>query len=94
MNNKDIVIEEYKKLKRMKNFNITKLFCLDSVEHSLKWLNKKCSMDKKMEMAEIVHDYYLDTQIQISQISDIICEHWNDYLKNDNFNIYDYTEVF
>jgi len=94
MNNRGLIVKAYKSLKKRNYVNITKLFCLDCVDHSLKWLNKKCSMNKKMEMSVVVYEYYLETEIQISKISDIICEHWDEYLNDDDFDIHDYTEVF
>lgn len=87
------VLEEYKRIVENGNYdNITKIHCLSCVEESLKWLEKEENEETKVNMAQVVYDYWLDTDIQISQISDIVCENWKEYLKNEDFNIYDYVK--
>ena len=72
---------------------ITKMFCISCVEGSLKYLEREESEETIMEIASAVYDYWLDTSVQISELSDIVCEHWEEYLEDeDNFNIYDYVE--
>lgn len=82
-------------IKNNQKNNIIKIFCLDCVETSLEWLDtqKKVNKEIKLEMASIVYNYYLDTSIQISEISDIVCENWEEIQKNENFNIYDYVSL-
>lgn len=72
--------------------NITKIFCLYCIEESCKWLEIQdtTTQETKLKMACVVYDFYLDTDIQISQISDIIVQYWNNYLNDENFDIYAY----
>ena len=89
------VLEEYNNIIKNDNYNnITKIYCMYCVEESLKWLEKDLieTEDNKINMAQVVYDYWLDTDIQISQLSDIVCENWKEYLKNEDFNVYDYVK--
>lgn len=86
------IVNEYEELKsKGKDKNLSKLYCIYCVEGSLDYLGQKLSIEEIIERAQVVFDYYLDTEIQISRISDIICEHWEEYT-NDNFDIYDYVD--
>ena len=87
------LVEEYKKIEN--KYDITKLHCLSCVGASTKWLGQEDLTDEELtDRAQVVYDYWLDTDIQISKISDIICEHWKKYEEDEDFNIYDYVEVF
>ena len=89
------VVEEYANICKNGNYNnITKIFCLSCVEESLKWLERDTieTESERIEKAQVVYDYYLDTDIQISKISDIICEHWKEYVENENFDIYEHIK--
>lgn len=90
MNWKEL-LEEYKKIEN--KYDITKLHCLSCVGASIKWLGQEDLTDEEItDRAQVVYDYWLDTDIQISKISDIICENWDEYEKDEDFNIYDYLE--
>ena len=89
------ILKEYERIIKSNNYhNITKIFCLYCVEESCKWLEIQdtTSQDEKFKIASVVYNFYLDTDIQISKISDIIVQHWNNYLNDENFNIFDYIE--
>lgn len=93
----NLILNEYKRIIKNDNFKIiSRLYCLSCVECSCKWLeiDQTTSEETKLEMSYIVYQYYLDTEIQISKISDIICEHWDEYLNNDDFDIYNYVDVY
>lgn len=88
------VVEEYSNICKNNNYeNITKIYCLYCIEESLKWLERDTieTESQRVEKAQVLYDYWLDTDIQISQLSDIICEHWEEYVNNEDFNIYDYV---
>lgn len=94
MNWKDIIVE-YDKIEN--KYDITKLHCLSCVDASLNWLKEEDNRDdyteeERINRAQVVYDYWLDTDIQISKISDIICEHWKEYEEDEDFDIYDYME--
>ena len=91
----DDLLMEYKKIIQDNQYNnMTRIYCLYCIDETLKWLEKDLivSDDEKMEMASAVYDNWMDTDIQISKISDIIGEHWEEYKDNDDFNIYDYID--
>ena len=92
MFNTDLLKEYHKIIKDNYYNDITKIYCLYCVEESLKWLDSSdiTSDNVKLEIASAIYDNWLDTDIQISKISDIICEHWEEYQKNNNFDVYDY----
>ena len=89
MNWKEL-LKEYKKIEN--KYDITKLHCLSCVGASANWLEQELTDEELTDRAQVVYDYWLDTDIQISKISDIICENWDEYEKNEDFNIYDYLE--
>lgn len=89
MNWKELV-EEYKKIEN--KYDITKLHCLSCVVASANWLEQELTDEELTDRAQVVYDYWLDTDIQISKISDIICENWDEYEKDEDFDIYDYVE--
>lgn len=94
--NKERVLKEYMNICKNGNFDIiTELYCLACVETSLQWLgrDKIDTESQRFEKAQVVYDYWMDTEIQISKLSDIICENWEKYVNDfDNFNIYDYVD--
>ena len=80
----------YLELKANNNQNcIIYLFIIDCLEEATNFYKLKLTEKEKDDLAFLVHDYYLDTDIQRSKISDILCEHYNE-LDNDDFNIYDF----
>jgi len=86
------LMTEYKKIiQDGHGDNFTKLYCLSCVDASLQWLQKEeiTSDEEKLKMAAVVYDEWLDSDIQISQISDLICLHWDKYCGDDDFNLYD-----
>ena len=87
---------EYKNICKNNNYNeITKIYCIYCIEESLKWLKRDMieTETERVEKAQVLYDYWLDTDIQISTLSDIICENWEKYVNDfDNFNIYDYID--
>ena len=89
MNWKELV-EEYKKIEN--KYDITKLHCLSCVGASANWLEQELTEEELTDRAQVVYDYWLDTDIQISKISDVICENWDEYEKDEDFDIYDYLE--
>lgn len=91
----DELLTLYDELVSKKQDNqISKLFCLSCVNASLKWLEKNdiTSNDEKLKMAQAVYDEYLDTNYQITKLSDTICKYWNEYINDDEFNLYDHIE--
>lgn len=95
LNDNEIILEEYKRIVKNNNFRlISRIYCLYCVENSCQWLDIELitSDETKIKMANAVYDYFLDTNIQITKISDIICANWNDYLNKDDFKIKDYLE--
>lgn len=93
----DLVLKEYERIVKNNGFNlISRIYALYCVECSCQWLNIELNTSKetKLQMASVVYDYFLDTDIQITKISDIICANWNKYLNNDDFNILDYIEIY
>lgn len=84
------LMKEYRELKE-KKCNLIKLYCIDCVNNSLEWLKKEDTTTdaEKLEIASAIYDNWLDTDIQISKISDILCEYWKKYCNDENFNIYD-----
>ena len=90
----DEVLKEYQNICKNDNYNnITKIYCLYCIEESLKWLERDTieTESQRIEKAQVLYDYYLDTDIQISKLSDIICENWEEYVNNEDFNVYDYV---
>lgn len=87
---------EYINICKNNNYNeIIKIYCIYCIEESLKWLERDMieTETEKVEKAQVVYDYWLDTDIQISKLSDIICKNWEKYVNDfDNFNIYDYVD--
>lgn len=94
MTNWDEALTNYDNLVKNNQYhNISKIYCLYRVEESIKWLKiqETISQEDKKRMAIVIYDYYLELEdVQISRISDIICEHWEEYQQNDDFDICDY----
>lgn len=89
------VVKEYANICKNGNYKeITKIYCLYCIEESLKWLDSDTieTENQRIEKAQVLYDYWLDTDIQISKLSDIICENWEEYVNNEDFNIYDYVD--
>lgn len=85
----------YKKILLDNNIDLITLvyiaFCLDQSLNAYD-MDLIIKDDEKEKLIDLILDYYLNTDIQISKICDIICEHYNE-IEKDNFNIYDYTET-
>lgn len=93
----NLILKEYKEIIKNNSFNlIPRIYCLYCVECSCQWLDidLNTSDETKLEMSSVVHQYYLDTELQINKISDIICSKWDEYLKRDDFDITDYLDEF
>ena len=91
MNRKDIAINLYKKMSKEEKDSIIYLYIVYCLKNSIKYYNKKI---KVTDLIEIVHDYYLDTEIQIDRICDILVEHYEELINNDYFNINHYVELY
>ena len=89
MNWKEL-FKEYDKIEN--KYDITKLHCLSCVKASTDWLEEELTEEEHIERAQVVYDYWLDTDIQISKISDIVCKYWKEYEEDEDFDIYDYME--
>jgi hypothetical protein len=83
----------YKSIKNVDDIMID-LFCLNCTINSLRFYNENKKYDDKLilEIARAVYNTYLDTDIQISTLSDILVENWESYKTDKDFNIYDYIE--
>lgn len=69
------------------------LYIMDCLDSSLNTFDMDLITDEKRknELVGIIYDYYLDTDIQISKIADIVVEHINE-LDDDNFDINEYAD--
>lgn len=88
--------QEYEKIQK-ENINDTMIYCIGCAKASLGVFDSNNVNNKELikEIAMSVYDEWLHTDyMQISKISDILVEHWKEYNEQDNFNIYDYDEVF
>ena len=90
----DKLLKTYEEIKKDNMKDMTKLYCLSCVDASLKWLNAELATtdEERLHMASAVYDEWLDSDIQISKLSDTIVENWDDYTTKDDFNIYDYVD--
>ena len=90
----DKLLKKYEEIKKDNMTDITKIYCLSCVDASLKWLNAELatSDEERLEMASAIYDNWLDTNIQISKLSDAIVENWDDYVNNEDFDIYNYVD--
>lgn len=96
MDRLEIAKSVYLDLKNNKNNNcILYLFIIDCIEEANRFYNIKLTEKQKDELISLIYDNYLDTQIQISCITDIILSNYKDIqekIKEDDFNIYDYYD--
>ncbi len=87
------VWEEYQRIIKDNHYSsITKIYCLFCVNESLTWLEIQDTTpdNTKIEIAQAVYDTWIKNDIELTRISDTICEHWEEYQNNDNFDINDY----
>ena len=88
------LLKTYEEIVKDNTKDMTKLYCLSCVDASLKWLNAELATtdEERLHMASAVYDEWRDTDIQISKLSDVIVENWDDYVNDDDFNIYSYVD--
>ena len=91
MTRKEIAKNLYNKMNKEEKDSIIYLFIINCIFESQKAFCDEIK-EKKIDidyLIELVHDYWLDTEIQITKICDILIGNY-DKIKSDDFNIYDY----
>ena len=78
-------------LENNQNNCIIYTYIIDCLEEAKKSFNLKLTSKQNDELITTIHDYYLDTDIQISKICDVLVENYKN-IYDDDFSIYDYID--
>lgn len=87
--------EIYNNIVKNDNFEmIPYVYVRYCIELACETFEKTLSEEEKNNLIGVVYDYYSESQMQIVKVADTLIANYEQYINDENFDIYEYEEKY